>query len=250
MSAPPPVREIMSYQLAPSPPPVQVVNRVIYRERPVSPSGRPLDNIEPQQLGPDWQAKVFDFLAKNPYRQAQARLMSSPQTSPPTSSPQQERPLRILAYGDSLTAGFGLKPYYPWAPVLANLLTQKLQRPVVAHAHGNPGWTSMQLANPSELRKAVTESMNAHGGRPDLVLVMAGTNDKGEMTPRDSVRALGRIHRFFHSAGATTVALAVPEAFCHTSVTGEFKQWRDDLNTAIARNLVKVRRREFFCTKI
>jgi len=120
--------------------------------------------------------------------------------------------MRILAIGDSLTAGYCMPPpFKPWAPVLSNLLPG---RPRVDHI-GCSGWTTSQLV-------AAADSASVHdvcgeewpGARIKLknIDVMGGSNDLAYgVSTKDIVANLASLHQICWDAGALkTVLLSIP----------------------------------------
>lgn len=126
--------------------------------------------------------------------------------------------VRILAFGDSLTAGYHMmgQRFAPWAPVLKSMLG------VAAVDHiGLSGFTTQQMLDaaddattydvvPMEWPGYHTQLRKA---RYDLVLIMGGTNDLADKVPTAViVRNLEALHRAAHAAGARTVAMTIPES--------------------------------------
>ena len=125
--------------------------------------------------------------------------------------------MRILAIGDSLTAGYCMPPpFKPWAPVLSKLLPGT---PRVDHI-GCSGWTTSQLV-------AAADSASVHdvcgdewpGARHklgtakyDVGIIMGGTNDLAYgVTAKDIVANLAQLHQMCWDAGAVkTVLLSIP----------------------------------------
>lgn len=154
------------------------------------------------------------------YTILQSSIMTTPPPapSPPTGSSTPPTPISIFCFGDSLTAGWcdGGRTSFPYAPDLAGALNERAEGKRVkfrATALGLPGWTTGQLkelvedTNPPTKLFCVQEreyvegptsedrgppvpprTAGAHPDQglvtPDLVIVMAGTNDIG----------LGRTH--------------------------------------------------------
>ena len=115
---------------------------------------------------------------------------------------------RVLAFGDSLTAGTSGPELFPYAPYLE----QAIQRENTAVRHrGMPGWTTQNMLDDLDgertgLRTAIK------GGNPDVVIVLAGTNDMGYgFTAEKITDNLLQLHSTCHENGvAHTVAVAVP----------------------------------------
>ncbi|KAL3937776.1 MAG: hypothetical protein SGARI_001993, partial [Bacillariaceae sp.] len=141
----------------------------------------------------------------------------------------QQQQIRILCYGDSLTAGTSDSFYelYPYAPHLEQTLNAKQQNDsdnpqisyVVRH-RGLPGWTADAMLNAADdaqcgLRSAIGAVQN-----PSLscVIILAGTNDLGMMGsyPEDEraskiVAQIKALHEMAWDEGVPkTIAVAVP----------------------------------------
>ena len=125
---------------------------------------------------------------------------------------------RVLCYGDSLTAGFTARTQYtgvfsPWAPHVADALSV----PVIHHV-GMCGWKTTQMLEGLDsasnvdvckvscrgLRRLLEEGAYTH------VLLMAGSNDLKTRSATEITESLERLHSVCHSAGARTLALAIP----------------------------------------
>merc|ERR1712185_270768 len=98
-----------------------------------------------------------------------------------TASPSGEG-MRLLIYGDSLTAGYhsnGLR-FSPWAPALRALLGVE-----AVDAVGHSGWTSSEMRAAMDEEAADVCSLKKPGmrlamrtqGPFDAVVILAGTND-------------------------------------------------------------------------
>jgi len=147
--------------------------------------------------------------------------------------------MRILAIGDSLTAGYCMPPpFKPWAPVLSKLLPGK---PQVAHI-GCSGWTTSQLV-------AAADSASVHdvcgeewpGARHklksaqyDVGIIMGGTNDLAYgVTAKDIVANLASLHQMCWDAGAVkTVLLSIPPSAgsgnpAHGAANDALRAWAD-----------------------
>lgn len=146
---------------------------------------------------------------------------------------------RLLAFGDSLTAGYHSSGngFAPWAPLLKTLLGAD----VCDHV-GFSGFTSEQLVDCME--DASTEDVVPlawpglkhklrSSGPYDVVLIMCGTNDLAASIPTDViVQNLKRLHNACHATGAKTVAMSIPES--HAAVKVDWlKAARKEANAAI-----------------
>lgn len=130
---------------------------------------------------------------------------------------------RVLCYGDSLTVGWYLqgKQYEPYGRALAESLGSVLACEVIVCGHS--GHTAEQMvANADKLAvedvggllaKGLRRCLNELVHRPDLVLIMAGTNDLGKYAdPQRVLEDLVKLHGMCHSAGVPTIAIAPPKA--------------------------------------
>mmetsp|Transcript_46640 Transcript_46640/g.131815 ORF Transcript_46640/g.131815 Transcript_46640/m.131815 type:complete len:422 (+) Transcript_46640:92-1357(+) len=131
--------------------------------------------------------------------------------------------LRIVAVGDSLTAGFpSLEPY---GQALAEALAE-MGAAVDVTVCGLCGIAAQQmLAGAREpgivdslgrTGPGLAELVRARRGawcKADLVLLMVGTSDLTSPTPADQICAQVRqLHKVCHAEGVRTVALGVPDA--------------------------------------
>lgn len=127
--------------------------------------------------------------------------------------------LRVLAYGDSLTAGFRTTGhrFTPYGEPLAKALRHDIPTEVVVC--GLVGLTAERMA--AEMDQAVIQSegpkvtqglrrLLAEGGPFALVLIMCGTNDLPISTPQAVVRHINQLHAVCHQAGVSTVAMSIP----------------------------------------
>lgn len=134
--------------------------------------------------------------------------------------------MRILAYGDSLTAGLhsngsGLAPYSGW---LAAALSQR-QPPdtaaVQADCVGASGLKASQLASDSRLNQGENLDVFARKypglahrldrQQYDCVLIMLGANDlAASYSAEETIESIAALHTLCHKRGVRTVALGVP----------------------------------------
>ena len=150
--------------------------------------------------------------------------------------------VRLLAFGDSLTAGYHSMghAFAPWAAQLAGLLNIS----AVDHI-GLSGFTSAQLLHTAD-QQTVTdvvprqwpglrEQLRAAGppGTYAAVLIMCGTNDLADRVPTRSLLAnIAALHAIAHEAGAASVALTIPESLAARRVAW-LGRARDDANDAL-----------------
>ena len=91
-------------------------------------------------------------------------------TAAPAEANPGAEPVRILAFGDSLTAGYGLPPGQGFAPQLQAMLRRNGIAAVVTN-----GGVSGDTAAAGRARIAWT--LDGMGAKPDLVIVALGGND-------------------------------------------------------------------------
>ena len=116
-------------------------------------------------------------------------------------------PTRILAFGDSLTAGwtsFSSGPTSPFAPALERALTHEHKLSAVSvTAVGQPGLAAAEAKH--GLKRAV--------GGHDVCLILLGANDllssQSQQTMEHTLHALKGLHETCRAAGARSVALGM-----------------------------------------
>ena len=151
-----------------------------------------------------------------------------------------KQPTRILAYGDSLTAGYWRNGMGEWAPYV-DAIGERF--PTVSCSHvGMSGWGTVQMVEAMQEEEvqcccgrtwagllvalkrergegvegkgegsSPSSSSSPYSPRPPLVLIMAGTNDLGDVQADAIVDNLAQLHAAVHAAGSRTVALSIPE---------------------------------------
>ena len=146
--------------------------------------------------------------------------------------------MRILAFGDSLTAGYHRMgtAFAPWAGLLCELV----------HAHrcdhiGLSGWTTVQMVDSLD-HHTVTDVVprqwpglqrQLDSAQYDVVLILAGTNDLADRVPTSTLLDnLASLHARAHAAGARTVAMTIPESKAAKVVDWLAAGWHD-ANAAI-----------------
>mmetsp|Transcript_28057 Transcript_28057/g.65177 ORF Transcript_28057/g.65177 Transcript_28057/m.65177 type:complete len:533 (-) Transcript_28057:1934-3532(-) len=129
---------------------------------------------------------------------------------------------RIVAFGDSLTAGwYNLgRSFEPYAKSLVKNLPAEI--PVDVHVCGLSGYSAGQMVDSlgqdnlrdNAGRKGKGLSLILQQLKPvDLVMIMAGTNDCGrQANPKEVVAAVKKLHAICHQAGSRTVLLSVPQS--------------------------------------
>ena len=145
--------------------------------------------------------------------------------------------MRLLAYGDSLTAGycnFGTS-FAPWAPTLVQGL-RYVNAALTADHIGLSGWTTAQMRDAIDeptvqdvagVRWSGYKRQLESGGPYAAVLIMAGTNDFADRTPADKILDnLAALHGVAAAVGARTVAMSVPESAAarHVGWLGELRE--------------------------
>ena len=130
-----------------------------------------------------------------------------------SSNPVSTQRIRILCFGDSLTAGTAPPDtsLYPYAPHLESSLKERGHNVMVRH-RGLPGWTASQMVQ--DANGATTGLLTAvRGGMPlKLVIILAGSNDLAYTDDptliSDNIRAL---HKMCHGEGVPhTLAVGIP----------------------------------------
>jgi len=133
---------------------------------------------------------------------------------------------RVLCYGDSLTVGFydNGRQYEPYGRTLAEALATALGGVAVeVLVCGQSGHTAADMVSNldssavedvgSLLSKGLRRALNEQARRPDLVIIMAGTNDLGrEFRVPAVLDDLMRLHSACHASGVPTLAVAPPPA--------------------------------------
>lgn len=128
-------------------------------------------------------------------------------------------PTRLLAFGDSLCAGYSRgHGFTPWAPLLAKILSIGEIDYV-----GLNGFKTQQLvanANAEKIHDPFT-STRCLGLRRKLqskppyawVFILCGVNDLADRVPAgEIVRNIALLHTFVHNAGARSVAMTIPDS--------------------------------------
>ena len=148
-------------------------------------------------------------------------------------------PTRLLAFGDSLTAGYyqSGNAFAPWAPLLKKLL---LGVDAVDHI-GLSGLTAMEMWDSAEdetVRDVVPLEWPGYKvqlGRfaYDVVIILCGTNDLSVRMPTKTlIASIASLHGAAHATGARTVAMTIPESKAALHVDW-LRRARLDANAAI-----------------
>jgi len=129
---------------------------------------------------------------------------------------------RVLCYGDSLTAGFcdQGRQFEPYGRTLAKVLGAVLgpcEVLVCGHSGHRASEMAADLDNPAvldrvgQVGKGLRHCLADPAQRPDLVLIMAGTNDLGGgLRPQTVMEDIAKLHAVCHQHGVPTVAIAPP----------------------------------------
>mmetsp|Transcript_51688 Transcript_51688/g.123037 ORF Transcript_51688/g.123037 Transcript_51688/m.123037 type:complete len:456 (-) Transcript_51688:172-1539(-) len=148
---------------------------------------------------------------------------------------------KILCYGDSITAGYScwdevsgkpveevgsLPAFTPYGEALFKGLQAK-GLPCNIVSCGLHGFTVRQMVQDSNLSMGLC--MKLAEEKPDIVLLMAGTNDIWIGGIRKMLENIQAMHTKCHEAGARTVAFAPPYPDCNT--------WRQDAKEEVKEQL-------------
>ena len=118
-------------------------------------------------------------------------------------------PLRVLCYGDSLTAGTSppLDTLHPFSPILERAIGSSTA--IVRHL-GLPGWTAAaMLQNVNDDQRGLNSLLKRTS--PSLAIILAGTNDLGyNSEPGPILQALCGLHQIAHDLEVPTLAVGIP----------------------------------------
>jgi len=155
-----------------------------------------------------------------------------------------QRPWKILAYGDSLTAGMcsGGRRFAPYARFLVDELRPEVG--VEVWSCGLSGLRASSLAQAMDAREIPDCSRRTgkglrrilrESGPFDLALIMAGTNDlsqkQGNLAvslkdPQAIVQSVRELHNACHEEGVPTVALSIPPSRAMSTSLGEWERYQ------------------------
>mmetsp|Transcript_49112 Transcript_49112/g.116936 ORF Transcript_49112/g.116936 Transcript_49112/m.116936 type:complete len:332 (-) Transcript_49112:79-1074(-) len=154
---------------------------------------------------------------------------------------------RILAFGDSLTAGFfdSGDQFCPYALSLARSLLPEVVADVwVNGLSGHEGKEMVEQVDTDHTTDAVGRAgvglrwALQKTGPFDLVVIMAGTNDVGRWhEPADIARNVQQLHCICHEAGVSTVMLSVPQSgalFGEGRMHAEYRRNWEKLNELLS----------------
>ena len=118
-------------------------------------------------------------------------------------------PLRVLCYGDSLTAGTSppLDTLHPFSPILERAIGSSTA--LVRHL-GLPGWTAaVMLQNVNDDERGFNSLLKRTS--PSLAIILAGTNDLGyNSEPGPILQVLCGLHQIAHDLEVPTLAVGIP----------------------------------------
>lgn len=178
--------------------------------------------------------------------------MSPSDSSAPAvpSEQEQQQQLKILCYGDSLTAGTSppRDELYPYGLHLEQSLRKQISAtstnamplsPLMVRWLGLPGWTATSMVEsidaPNGLRSLLRSVRNKTGSVPTLCIILAGTNDLAyQVEARPIVAALEGLHQSCHEEGVATVAVAIPPSAWQAKNTDAAKL-ASDVNQGLKR---------------
>lgn len=154
--------------------------------------------------------------------------------APPSPSSKPKASLRILCFGDSLTAGYSShKPDHPYAHALTKTLTRAFPSLTVdAHVDGVAG-DFVSLPTSRFLPRIEPVFLTKGGGTPfDWTVVLGGTNDLAlVIEPEKLFAALRAVWAVPLSKGGRVLACTVPDS--KPSGRGNVAARRDELNGLI-----------------
>lgn len=134
---------------------------------------------------------------------------------------------RVLAYGDSLTAGMSGNDFFPYAPSLEKELKKSHQNVVVTH-RGWPGWTTSDMLEYLDFKHkkdkpglvfGLLDAIHEYAwDDAAVVIILAGTNDLGVNSADEISANLEKLHRESlrqapnKPSARTTVAVGIPSS--------------------------------------
>jgi len=147
-----------------------------------------------------WIARILDRAARRARRLLPVAVLAACWLF---ASPTFAAPVRILAFGDSLTAGYGLKPEEAFPPVLGQRLRADGFDVVIANGGVSGDTTRIGLARlPAAL-----------AAKPDLVILELGANDMlNGIDPKTTRANLDRMIRLIRARGARIILAGMQSA--------------------------------------
>lgn len=137
----------------------------------------------------------------------------------------ERRQYSVLAYGDSLTAGYhdDGDSFSPYAESLNN------EEPKILCDHlGHSGWTAQGMCMAATFPQTLREAANA-GFPYDLAVVMAGTNDLSSLDSERIAQDVWNLHERAHALGVDTMAIGVPQSYAQL-VVDDLARCAQDVN--------------------
>lgn len=125
----------------------------------------------------------------------------------------------VLAYGDSLTAGYCNAGFSFSSYALA---IEEAAPNILCDHTGYSGWTAREMVISCTLPLTLT-SADREGYKYDLAIIMAGTNDLVCFDQDQIAQDLWNLHQSAHEQGVPTIAISIPESHAQT----EFKLLAD-----------------------
>lgn len=140
-------------------------------------------------------------------------------------STQTKVPVRILCFGDSLTAGTTSNQLHPYAPHLQKALCErvKLQNTNIEVMHlGFPGWKSGDLLMDADGPNGLRTIIRRKNETPiSLVILLAGTNDLGSGKSSTEIsEGVASLHKLcLEEKVSNTIAIGIPPSWFQESFT-------------------------------
>lgn len=137
-------------------------------------------------------------------------------------SSQAKVPLRVLCFGDSLTAGTTNFQLHPYAPHLQKALSERpeLQNMDIEVMHlGFPGWTAGDLLKDADGRTGLRTTIRGNQEPPtSLVILLAGTNDlgSGKSSTEISEEVIALHKLCLEEKVSNTIAIGIPSSWFQT----------------------------------
>jgi lysophospholipase L1-like esterase len=157
--------------------------------------------------------------------------------------------LKVLCYGDSLTAGLANGSdghvFNPYAVKLGETLAE-LGVTAEVVSDGASGFTAEELLGNADQARLDLSKFPRYPGpgkglshwldsdKFDLVILLAGTNDLGNppVDPRAVVSHIWSLHGLVHQRGIKTIAISVPDAKYHGRIKAAKKE-RDGIDAEL-----------------
>jgi len=139
--------------------------------------------------------------------------------------------IRVLAFGDSLTAGtsppdYNLYPYSAYLEATLKRPSYDLPAPIIVRHKGFPGWTASQLLEYAPMDGGLENIIDSIQNPPlSLILILAGANDLAYENNKDKIlNSIIDLHHLCHDKDVPhTIALAIPPSGYQTKVHSVFE---------------------------